>query len=70
MQKFDVFGKVMGIGRTNNGWQLFTISTTGTRIPVNDVVIPADLSPMEFERFLDDLYHEQASDRHRQIIPL
>lgn len=61
--KFDVFGKRMSVQRSNDEWLLFTDSDTGLRARVYDVVIPAELSEDRLVTYLDDIYHEYASEK-------
>ncbi|SHG80567.1 DUF7661 family protein [Ferrimonas marina] len=61
---FDVFGRRMSVKRVGEEWQLFRDSESGLRARVYDVVIPADLAQTQLSRYLADLYHEWASERH------
>ena len=49
-------------------WLLFRESDTGIRARVYDVVIPAELKEEELLTYLDDIYHEYASERHAKVI--
>ncbi|WP_192022174.1 hypothetical protein [Shewanella sp. WPAGA9] len=57
---FDVFGKPMAVLRKNEEWQLFLDSGTGLRSRIYDVVIPADLAESELDKYLADIFHENA----------
>jgi hypothetical protein len=66
--KFDVFGTTMSVLKKNGEWLLFKESLTSMRCRVYDVIIPAELEDSELEKYLDDIYHEYANDRHPKVI--
>ena len=68
--RFDVFGTVMTVQRRHGQWCLSRETGAGTRIPVHDVAIPADLTRPELQTYLDDLYHESASEDHPCVVAL
>lgn len=68
--RFEVFGREMLIKRLEGNWVLFTVSGKGLLSRVGDIAIPAELSPQELRSFLDDMYHEQASTAHPEVIRL
>lgn len=58
--KFDIYGKFqVAVERENGRWQIYRLGH-GLRIPSYDVAVPAELSPDELARLLDDLFHEEA----------
>lgn len=61
---FDVFGMKMSVQRKDNKWLLFSESDTGVKARVYDVVIPSDLTENELVGYLDDMYHEFATEKH------
>ncbi|RCU45092.1 hypothetical protein DU002_16820 [Corallincola holothuriorum] len=65
--KFDVFGKSMSVQRSKGEWLLFTAPDCGIAVRVYDVVIPAELTAEEICLYLDDIYHEYASERHPEV---
>ncbi|MGH7232042.1 MAG: DUF7661 family protein [Nitrospiraceae bacterium] len=65
---FDVFGKKMQAVRTDNAWSLFWISPEGKRRRVDDVIVPSSLSEEELPGYLDDLYHEYATNTHPSVL--
>ena len=67
MFKFDVFGTAMSVFKKNGEWVLFKESPTSMRCRVYDVIIPAELEVSEIEKYLDDIYHEYANDRHPKV---
>ncbi|TKB45745.1 DUF7661 family protein [Thalassotalea mangrovi] len=67
MIKFDVFGTLMSVLRNRDEWQLFVESETSIRRRVYDVVIPEELREDELAGYLDDIYHEYASEKHPSV---
>lgn len=58
--RFDVYGHYeLVIVREGNEWKIFKLGA-GTRVLLNDVVIPADMQQHEIAPYLDDLFHELA----------
>lgn len=68
--KFNVFGKKMSVQRKDDEWLLFRESNTGVRARVFDVVIPDDLNESELARYLADIYHESANEKHPDVVRL
>jgi len=66
--KFNVFGKNMSVLNVDQQWQLFNESDNGIRSRVYDIVIPSDLTSTELITYLDDMYHEYATDKHPSVI--
>lgn len=64
---FDVFGKRMFIERSGNRWLLFIDSGSGMRVMADDVIILPDLTEDELAGFLDDIYHEHATESHPSV---
>ena len=65
MIKFNGFGRTMSVLKINDEWQLFSEPDIGIRSRVYDVVIPAELIQLgedELLTYLDDIYHELATD--------
>ncbi|WP_394202429.1 hypothetical protein [Shewanella waksmanii] len=67
MHKFNVFGTLMSVHRHQNEWLLFVESGTGMRRRVYDVVIPAELHSEQLCSYLDDIFHEQASQHNPTV---
>lgn len=73
--KFDVFGKSMSItwqeyDNSQGEWLLFRDSGTGLRSRIFDVIIPAEIEEPNLGRYLDDIFHENATEKHSQVIRL
>lgn len=70
MFKFDVFGRIYAVQRQGTEWHLFLESGTGKRVRDYDVAIPSELNESELEEYLDDMFHEHASETHPSVIRL
>lgn len=68
--KFNVFGKRMSVVKKEQEWQLFNDPEVGIRSRVYDVIIPADIKESELEKYLDDIYHEYASEKYPRVTKL
>ena len=68
--KYDVFGKKMSVIKQDEQWQLFSEPAIGVRSRIYDVIIPPDLKEDELARYLGDMYHEYASDKHPGVIKI
>lgn len=60
----------MSVLRKQDNWQLFNESDTGIRTRVYDVVIPSELTIKELSGYLDDIYHEFATDKKPSVIQI
>lgn len=59
--KFDIYGKFqIQIEREDGKWRAYKIGN-GLRIPVQDLIIPSEVSPKDLPVFLDDIFHESAT---------
>ncbi|TKB49882.1 hypothetical protein FCL40_06935 [Ferrimonas sediminicola] len=67
MIKIDLFGKPMVVMRQGEEWQLFRESEGGLRSRVHEVVFPPEMAESELCSYLDDLFHEYASERHPRV---
>ena len=65
--KFDVFGTPVQVSRADGRWVTYYLGTEGKRRPASDILLPADLPESEIERYLGDLCHEWATDRHPNV---
>ncbi|MCP3943978.1 MAG: hypothetical protein GY710_21205 [Desulfobacteraceae bacterium] len=70
MIKFNVFGRIYSLQRKGEKWHFFIESGTGIRAKVSDVIIPSELKEHELEEYLDDIYHENASEKYPAVIRL
>ncbi len=65
--KFDVFGHVVLVAETGNGWSAFYLGAEGKRRPAKDIVVPPDILESEIEQYLGDLCHEWATEQHPNV---
>ena len=65
-----MFGRQVLVVATDSGWDVFYPGPDGKRRPAPDIVVPADIHESEIERYLDDLCHEWASERHPRVVRL
>ena len=49
-------------------WLLFRDSGTGLRSRIFDVIIPAEIDEVHLGRYLDDIFHENATKKHSHVI--
>ncbi len=55
---FDIYGRFrVEVVQEQGQWRAYRPGV-GTRVRVNDLVIPPDLDATELATFLDDIYHE------------
>lgn len=67
--RFDVFGTIMLVDRTDDGWRLRVQGSDGKRGPVN-VVIPESVQEHELAQYLDDVFHESATPGRPSVLRL
>jgi hypothetical protein len=65
--KFDVFGRDVAIVKTDSGWQAFYTGSEGKRRPAKDIIFPSNITESEMAQYLDDLCHEWATDRNKNV---
>jgi hypothetical protein len=65
--KFDVFGRDVAIIKTESGWQAFYTASAGKRRPARDIIVPWNITESEMTQYLDDLCHEWATDRNKNV---
>ena len=63
---FDVFGRRLVVEATSDGWTAFYQGHDGKRRPA-DIVIPKDLDSVGIAKYLDDLFHEFATENHPHV---
>jgi hypothetical protein len=65
--RFDVFGRTVLVVKADEGWQAFYPGNEGKRRPATDITIPQDIKESELPQYLDDLCHEWATDRNKNV---
>ncbi|QYJ86013.1 hypothetical protein K0I73_17945 [Shewanella mesophila] len=68
MIRVNVFGRSMSVRRVGSEWQLFNESQAGMRARIYDVAIPPELAEDDLPGFLDDIYHEYASEQYPSVV--
>ena len=63
---FDVFGRRILVESDSSGWRAYYPGADGKRRPA-DFAIPDDLDVDGIARYLDDLFHEHASEAHPKV---
>ena len=64
---FDLFGRRILVVKSAEGWDVFHLGPDGKRRRATDVVVPSDTAESGILGYLDDLYHEWASERHPNV---
>jgi hypothetical protein len=57
--KFNIFGRIVLVEKTAEGWRTYYPGTDGKRRPA-DFVIPDFVEDADLEQYLGDLFHEDA----------
>lgn len=70
MLRFDVYGRVVGIRRTDEEWTAMFVGGDGKHRPAPEVVIPPWVTEDGLARFLADLFHEASSPERPDVIRL
>ena len=66
---FDVFGRLLQIERHQNGWLALRPGNDGKRRP-SSLAIPNFIQEHELVQYLTDIFHENASPRHPEVLRL
>ncbi len=68
MMIYNVFGKLLGVKKSADGWQVFRVDLAGGKHPrLHEMVIPDFVNEEEILGWFDDIYHEAASNKHPQV---
>jgi hypothetical protein len=65
--KFDVFGRPVLVVKAEGSWSVFYLGPEGKRRPAHDIVVPESVTEAEIERYLADVRHEWATERHPDV---
>ena len=68
--RFDVFGRKIHIKKSEAGWAVFYAGPEGKKRPATDIAVPSDIQESEIEQYLNDLYHEWATEQHPDVTRL
>ena len=61
MIRFDVFGRLVGVRREGDAWQVYYLVGEGKRVVARDLIVPPDLPESGLARAFADLAHERAT---------
>ncbi len=61
--KFNIFGTIIGVNRTDTGWTAFYLGNEGKR-RLADFIVPDDIEEHDVCEYLADLFHEEATPRN------
>ncbi|AIO38636.1 hypothetical protein KDW55_04170 [Burkholderia sp. AU19243] len=67
--RFNAFGRLLAVVRSNGRWNVFDLGTDGKRRPAN-LHIPPALAADELAQYLGDLLHENASPKCSGVVPV
>ncbi|AOI76034.1 DUF7661 family protein [Burkholderia sp. NRF60-BP8] len=67
--RFNAFGRLLAVVRTNGRWAVFDLGADGKRRPA-DLQIPSTLAAHELAQYLGDLLHENATPRYSEVVPI
>lgn len=67
--RFDAFGRVLAVVRSNGRRTVFDLGADGKRRPA-DLPILAAIAADELARYLGDLLHENATPKRTGVAPL
>lgn len=64
---FNVFGRLLQIEKFQNEWRAYHLSNDGKRRP-SSLVIPNFVQEDELIQYLTDIFHENASPKHPEVL--
>lgn len=67
--RFDVFGRLIAIVATDDGWEAFALGPEGKRRPA-EFIVPNFILADELCQYLDDLFHECATPTRNGVTQL
>jgi hypothetical protein len=70
MRRFDVFGRMMGVDRKDDRWQVYDLGPDGKRREARDIMIPASVPEEQLALYLAEIFHESASPRRPEVLEL
>ncbi|GAA0516387.1 hypothetical protein GCM10009414_27390 [Tatumella terrea] len=66
---YSVFGRYIGVRREQDRWLVFRIDMAERKYSrLRECVIPDTLTEDEIPRWLDDIFHESATEKHPEVI--
>ena len=70
MPRFDVYGHVLRVERSEGGWVASYAGPGGTLRPAHDVLVPPDVPEEGLAAFLSDHFHESATPDRPDVVRL
>ncbi|HKR43435.1 MAG TPA: hypothetical protein VJU59_27770 [Paraburkholderia sp.] len=67
--RFSVFGRIVAVVREHARWRAFDLGADGKRRPA-DFQIPDFIEDHELQQYLGDLFHENATPEHGEVLKL
>lgn len=67
--RFNVFGRLVAVTRTDTGWNAFALGSEGKRSPLG-IVVPDFVAEDELAQYLHDIYHELAQPGNGDVVRL
>ena len=65
---YDVFGRHIGVQREGERWLIFRADLTERKFSrLYEVIIPDDLTETKIPGWLDDIFHEAATEKHPEV---
>ena len=64
---FNVYGRMLQIERLQTDWRVYHPSNDGKRRP-SSLVIPEFIKEEELIQYLTDIFHENASPQHPEVL--
>lgn len=69
VHRFSVFGRPMAVVGRGSGRELVHLGADGSHRP-SGVPVPVDVEDDALATWLDDVFHESATPRHPEVLPL
>lgn len=64
--QFDVFGQRVIVEYSMDGWKTYYLGDDGKRRPA-DIEIPSHYTVSDIAQYLDDMFHESATEKHPEV---
>ncbi|RYF06128.1 MAG: hypothetical protein EOO31_10775 [Comamonadaceae bacterium] len=64
---FNVFGRIIAVERQESSWSTWLLGSDGKRQPL-ELAVPSDVMAHELAQYLYDIYHEDATPSHGEVI--
>jgi hypothetical protein len=65
--KFNVYGRLVTVEKTENGWAVYYPGADGKRRAASDIFLPSFISEAGIEGYLADICHEWATADHPDV---